>query len=96
MTEKIVAHQEAMMLSCGLTFAQSRWLLLTIAFHCVAVADTVLPRTARDAPTDPDENPIDPEHRDGIRALIIGAMSILDQIESFPYPVEATAGYQKG
>ncbi|WP_112311512.1 TetR/AcrR family transcriptional regulator [Pseudogemmobacter bohemicus] len=86
MTEKIVGHQEDLARMRGLSFAQARWLMLTIAFHCVAVADTVLP--ARDQPAPGPA--IDPEHRDGIRALIAGALAILDEITSFPYPSEVT------
>ncbi len=91
MLQKIVAHQEELARLRGLTFAQSRWLMLTIGFHCVAVADTVLPRQVTILPEG--KNPIDPEHREGIRALIVGALAILDQITSFPYPVAETGKY---
>ncbi len=99
MTEKIVAHQEELARVCGISFAQSRWLLLTIAFHSVAVADTVLPDVPSEGSGRPVSSPtatgspIDPEHASGIRALIVGALAILPEIEVFPYPVEATARY---
>ncbi|MCL4067675.1 TetR/AcrR family transcriptional regulator [Pseudomonas sp. GX19020] len=107
MTEKIVAHQEELAGTRGLSFAQARWLMLTIAFHCVAVADTVLP--ARGSPAGRLQSGrlqsdrlqtggsggegaegIDPEHRDGIRALITGALAIIGEITSVPYPSEVT------
>ncbi|MBK4214305.1 TetR/AcrR family transcriptional regulator [Paracoccus caeni] len=98
MIDKIVAHQEEMTRICGITFAQSRWLLLTIAFHCVAVADTVLPKIDMDCNQDLDRpdgaSAIHAEHRNGIRALIVGSLAILDEITTIPYPVEATMRYE--
>lgn len=84
MMQKIVQHQEDLADERGLSFAQARWLMLTVGFHCVAVADTVMPRP------DGAEGAIDPNHLDGIRALVQGAIAILPEIETFPYPVEAT------
>lgn len=98
MTRKIVTHQEELTRVCGISFARSRWLLLTIAFHCVAVADTVLPKAAADDDGSrcEEESVIDPEHRSGIRALIVGCLAILDEITTFPYPIEETAHHEGG
>lgn len=99
-TEKIVVHQEELARACSISFAQSRWLLLTIAFHSVAVADTVLPNVPSGdsgqpaSCTDGTGSAIDPEHVNGIRALIKGALAILPEIKDFPYPVDATARYE--
>lgn len=88
MMRKIVQHQEDLADVRDLSFAQARWLLLTVGFHCVAVADTVMPR-----PKGVHDDTIDPYHIDGIRALVSGAISILPEIKTFPYPVEATRKY---
>ena len=93
MIDKIVAHQVEMGRASNLSFAQSRWLLLTIAFHCVAVADVVLPRSPSDPAAAEAGSVIDPEHANGIRALILGTIAMLPGIEVFPYPVAATAPY---
>ncbi|MGO3742620.1 TetR/AcrR family transcriptional regulator [Kerstersia sp.] len=41
MMARIYAHQEWAACRYGLTQERSRWLLSTVAFHCIALADTV-------------------------------------------------------
>ncbi|MFT4158595.1 TetR/AcrR family transcriptional regulator [Shinella sp.] len=81
MMAKITAHQQRLADAYGLTFEQSNWLLFTVAYHCVAVADTVLPKPNPDANGDTTVNGIpEPDYTKGIRALILGALAMLDDI----------------
>lgn len=81
---KIRAHQKEMAGVCGISFEQSRWLFFTVAYHCIAIADTALPRTTTEGGDEPtgrsarNRNLIPPEHASGIRALIVGALSIFN------------------
>lgn len=86
MMEKIQDHQQKLAITYGLTFAQSNWLSFTVTYHCIAIADTVLPVSNQADSKKSDhyitsENIISDEYAMGIRALISGALSILNQIE---------------
>lgn len=85
MMAKIAAHQRLVADAFGITMRQSTWLLFTIAYHCVAIADTVLPKSAPEAPETtssgvPSHSAIDADHVQGVDALIIGALATLDTI----------------
>ena len=87
MTAKIAEHQERCARAYQISRSQALWLLFTVAYHCVAVADTV--RLDGDAApggeaAQPGRRPdaIDPEYALGIRALITGALALLDEVES--------------
>ncbi|OYD52982.1 hypothetical protein CGK74_15255 [Thauera propionica] len=41
MLDKIVGHQRYIAQAYGISMEHARWLLTTVAFHCLAVADTV-------------------------------------------------------
>ena len=41
MLDKIVGHQRHIAQAYGISMEHARWLLTTVAFHCLAVADTV-------------------------------------------------------
>lgn len=91
MSEKMTAHQEALAAAFGLSLAQASWLVTTVAYYCVAVADTLLPfpseSTARAASQARPTAKADAEYRCGVqhwyargtRALIVGVLSTLDQ-----------------
>lgn len=93
MMEKMKTHQEDLARVFDITFAQSHWLVFTVAYHCVAVADTVLPlKGTTEAPSaasdtscqggiiDAYELRVRSLYGLGSRALIVGALAILDQI----------------
>jgi len=85
MMAKIAAHQERIAEGYGVSITRSRWILFTISYHCVALADTVHADGANDD-VPPLEQPgkvpaafagIDPEHALGVRALIVGALAVI-------------------
>ncbi len=78
MISKIDAHQTLIADHYGLSKAQSRWLLATVAFHCIAVADTLHAAPGEDAA---ETAAIEGEFRQGMRALILGALSLLKEGE---------------
>lgn len=92
MLDKIEAHHRRIARIYGLRSAQARWLLSTVAFHCIAVSDTVYSLAC--APTQPDDEPEDlanaaaraaqraemeAELEQGMQALIVGALALLEQ-----------------
>lgn len=81
MIEKINEHQAHIAQAHGLSFEQSRWLLSTVAFHGFAVADTVYTVSGREPLLGADrvveEAEMEVELSEGMRALIVGALSIL-------------------
>jgi len=93
MRAKIQAHHEAVARAFELPFAHVQWLLFTVAYHCVAVADTVLPISA---PSETEINllraagiPVTGEgyarlirqrYDQGSRALIVGALAIVGEV----------------
>lgn len=81
MLEKISEHQRHIAEVYGLTLEQSRWLLATVAFHGMAVADTVYsvagrePRVAGERSAE--EAEMELELDEGMQALIVGALAML-------------------
>ena len=57
---------------------RARWLLSTVAFHCVALADTVY-APAGEAWEDEDDQAIEAEFDLGMRALVIGVLAMPTQ-----------------
>lgn len=78
MIEKITTHQIKFSQAFDLSIAQSRWLFMTICHVCVSVADTLQPAQK---PSHDGDDIIDPRYQLGVRALIIGALEMLDEIE---------------
>ncbi|CAK7076652.1 MAG: hypothetical protein KER_03495 [Kerstersia gyiorum] len=78
MLDKIYAHHEWFAGRYGLTRERARWLLSTIAFHCIALADTVYAVSADDdVPLLDDETEaaeIEAEFDRGMQALVIGVL----------------------
>lgn len=85
MIASIAEHQRAAAEVYGISTEQARWLLSTVAFHCIAVADTVYSaaqgseeedeaaRTARLQ----DAAEMEAEFQQGMQALIVGTLAIL-------------------
>lgn len=82
-TEKIREHQKVVAAAFNLSSENSRWLLSTVAFHCIAVADTLYSKDDETIELDRlDEEEIEREFNQGINALIIGALKMMAQEES--------------
>ncbi|MDO4725110.1 TetR/AcrR family transcriptional regulator [Vandammella animalimorsus] len=91
MLDKINAHHQHIARVYGLRPAQARWLLSTVAFHCIAVSDTVYSLAC--APPHPDEPEdlvsasarahqqaeMEAELEQGMQALIVGALALLEE-----------------
>jgi AcrR family transcriptional regulator len=82
MLAKIDEHQSHIAQAYGIPKARARWLLATVAFHCIAVADTVYSVAGR-APTAAtaraqEEAEMEAEFVQGMHALIVGALAMLD------------------
>lgn len=125
MAAKIDAHHAAIARAYGLPQAQARWLLSTVAYHCIALADTVYstatgrpgaagPATAHATTSAPDatatattsanananadadadantlatatvlDTEIEAEFALGMRALIVGALALLERPGDMP------------
>lgn len=82
MLDKIVEHQRHIALAYELSQEQARWLLATIAFNCLAVADMVYYVAEREPILAnnrlEEEAEMELELRQGIHALIIGALTMLE------------------
>lgn len=82
MLDKIAGHQRHIAEAYGLSMEQARWLLSTVAFHGMAVADTVYSVAGREPSVDADradeETEMEAELGQGMDALIVGAMVILE------------------
>lgn len=78
---RIAAHQQTVAAAYGLPLAQARWLLSTVAFHCVAAADTLYAGTREDGLSDEerarDAAEVEREFAQGMHALVLGAMQIV-------------------
>ncbi|MFV3288667.1 TetR/AcrR family transcriptional regulator [Pseudomonas sp. NY11955] len=83
MIGKINEHQAHIAQAYGLTLEQSRWLLSTVAFHGFAVADTVYTVSGREPLLEADrvgeESEMEVELLEGMQALIVGALVMLEQ-----------------
>lgn len=75
MLARIDAHQAQVADSYRLPRERARWLLSTVAFHCVALADTVY-APAGDAWEAEDDALIEAEFDLGMRALVVGALAM--------------------
>lgn len=77
-SDKIMAHQQQVADVYGLSQDQACWLLSTVAFHCIAVADALYPWESEEA-RQADEAEVEAEFSQGMNALIVGALMILKQ-----------------
>ncbi|WP_257217222.1 TetR/AcrR family transcriptional regulator [Janthinobacterium sp. BJB301] len=75
MLARIEAHQAQVAHGYQLPLERARWLLSTVAFHCVALADTVY-APAGDAWEAEDDALIEAEFDLGMRALVIGVLAM--------------------
>lgn len=82
MLDKIVGHQRHIADAYGISMEQARWLLSTLAFHGLAVADTVYSVAGREPVVDADrameEAEMEAELQQGMRALIVGTLALMD------------------
>lgn len=82
MLDKIAGHQRHIAQAYGMSMEQARWLLATVAFHGMAVADTVYSVAGREPVVDADrameEAEMEEELGQGMQALIIGALAMLE------------------
>ena len=83
MLDKIKAHQQHFAQAYGISEDQARWLLSTVAFHGFAVADLVYSVADREPLLPADramqEAEMEAELTQGMLALIVGALALLDQ-----------------
>ncbi len=83
MLAKIDEHQSHIAEVYGLSKDHARWLLATVAFHGIAVADTVYSVTGREPVLDADsaaeEAEMEAELAHGMHALIVGALVLLKE-----------------
>ena len=89
MLAKIDEHQSHIAQVYGITKAQARWLLATVAFHGIAVADTVYSVTGQpveEAQRLAEESEMEAELDRGMRALIVGALVLMDEEDINPRP----------
>ncbi|KXU36523.1 TetR family transcriptional regulator [Cephaloticoccus primus] len=75
MLAKIDHHHRAVAQAWGLSQTQARWMLTTVAFHCIAVADTVYSVQACGCAAE--ENEIEQECTKGLHALITGTLALV-------------------
>ena len=84
MLAKIDEHQSHIAQVYAITKEQARWLLATVAFHGIAVADTVYSVTGQpveEAQRLAEEAEMEAELDRGMRALIVGALVLMDEEE---------------
>ena len=83
MLDKIDEHQRHIAQEYGLSQEQARWLLATVAFHCLAVADTVYSvagkEDTQEAERGAEIDEMEAEIAQGMRALIVGALALVEQ-----------------
>lgn len=83
MIDKIAGHQRHIAQAYGLPLEQSRWLLATLAFHGMAVADTVYSVAGREPVVDADraaeETEMELEFAQGMQALVVGVLALLEE-----------------
>ena len=82
MLAKIDEHQSHIANAYGISKEQARWLLATVAFHCIAVADTVYTVAGREPAVEADrqaeEAEMEAEFTQGMHALIVGALAMVE------------------
>jgi len=76
MLDKISQHHLEVARGYALSHDAARWLLTTIAFHCIAVADTVYAVSADDHP---EQAELEREFGTGMQALIVGALASIGE-----------------
>lgn len=83
MLVKIDEHQSHIARAYGIPKDHARWLLATVAFHCIAVADTVYTVAAEEPVVEADraaeEAEMEAEFVQGMHALIVGALAMLEE-----------------
>ena len=83
MLDKIDEHQRHIARAYGIPKARARWLLATVAFHCIAVADTVYSVAGREPASTTEraaeEAEMEVEFLEGMHALIVGALAMLEE-----------------
>lgn len=83
MLDKIDEHQSHIAAAYGVSKDQARWLLATVAFHGIAVADTMYSVAGREpmvaAERAVEEAEMEAEFKQGMHALIVGALVLLAQ-----------------
>lgn len=77
MLASIAAHQAEVARLYGMPIERARWLLSTVAFHCIALADTVY--AAGDEAWEEEDAAIEAEFDLGMHALILGALAMQPQ-----------------
>lgn len=81
MLDKIDEHQSHIARTYGISKDQARWLLATVAFHCIAVADTVYSVAGKEATAELDRAAeiveMEAEFVKGMRALIVGTLALM-------------------
>lgn len=82
MIEKIEGHQTHVAHAFSISKEHARWLLATVAFHCIAVADTVYSVAGREPLVEADraaeESEMEAELNLGMHALIVGSLAMLE------------------
>lgn len=80
MMAKIYTHHEAVSSKYEISLDNARWLLSTIALHCIALADTVfaIVREEGGVPDQSKPSVLEIDFELGMRALIIGVMVMLE------------------
>ena len=83
MLTKIDEHQSHIAQAYAIPRDHARWLLATVAFHCIAVADTVYSVAGREPVLGNDraaeEAEIEAEFLQGMHTLIVGALTLLER-----------------
>ncbi|MFT3720914.1 TetR/AcrR family transcriptional regulator [Pseudorhodoferax sp.] len=81
MLAKIDEHQSHVAQVYGISKEDARWLLATVAFHCIAVADTVYSVAGREPAVAADraaeEAEMEAEFAQGMHALVVGALAMV-------------------
>lgn len=84
MLEKIVAHQQHIAQTYGISLEQSRWLLATVTFFCISAADTVYTAAGKEPVVHADraaeEAEMEAEFLQGVHALLVGALVVMEQM----------------
>ncbi len=83
MLTKIDEHQSQVAQQFGLSKEQARWLMATVTFHCIAVADSVYSAIGEELDVETDrsveEAELEAELIQGMQALIVGALAMLEE-----------------